>query len=189
MLSFPFLLVFGTALHRDTIPASGRISVGDTTHIAGLDSTPRDTLQRRPRPVEYGDAYAVRLQIHRDGSYAMLPLFAAEYALGQNLLNDARPASWLKPTHAGVALGLGTLFTANTVTGAWNLWDSRGDPAGRTRRWIHTTLMLASDAGFAWAGAIGNSRSVDAERHHRTVALGSIALSTVGVTMMWLWKD
>ena len=84
----------------------------------------------------------------------MLPLFAAEYALGQNLLNDSHPSAWLKPTHVGVALGVGALFTVNTVTGAWNFWESRHDPSDRARRWIHASLMVASDAGFVWTGAI-----------------------------------
>lgn len=154
-----------------------------------LSDTPADTIRRRRHAVQYSDAYAVRLQIHRIGSYTMLPLFAAEYSLGQNLLNDSRPPTWLKPTHLGVALGVGTLFTVNTVTGVWNLWESRSDPADRTRRWLHASLMLASDAGFLWTGAIGHhSRTVDARQRHKNVALVSIGLSTAGTVMMWLWK-
>jgi hypothetical protein len=153
-----------------------------------VSGTPADTVRRR-HAIQYSDAYAVRLQIHRIGSYTMLPLFAAEYALGQNLLNDSRPPSWLKPTHVGVALGVGALFTVNTVTGVLNLWESRSDPADRTRRWLHASLMLASDAGFVWTGAIGqNSRTSDARQRHKNVALASIGLSTAGTVMMWLWK-
>src|ERR1044071_8021915 len=107
----------------------------------------------RPRAIEYSDAYYTRLTIHRYGSYAMLPLFAAEYALGDKLINDPSPGSWIKSTHEVVALGIGALFTVNTVTGVWNLWESRNDPAGRTRRLVHTALMLASAAGFAYPGA------------------------------------
>src|SRR5438105_2086683 len=110
-----------------------------------------DSGRARPRSIEYSDAYYTRLTVHRYGSYAMLPLFAAEYALGQNLLNDGSPAGWIKPTHLAVAYGIGGLFTVNTVTGAWNLWESRPDPTDRTRRWLHTAIMLASDAGFVWA--------------------------------------
>jgi len=36
----------------------------------------------------------------------------------------------------------------NSVTGVWNLWESRHQPAGRTRRTLHGLLMLAADAGF-----------------------------------------
>lgn len=175
----------------DSTPApvavdSSRVAAGGVVHGAA----PSDTVRRRPHAIQYSDAYAVRLQVHRIGSYTMLPLFAAEYALGQNLLNDSRPPSWLKPTHVGVALGVGTLFTVNTVTGAWNLWESRSDPADRTRRWIHATLMLASDAGFVWTGAIGgDSRTSNSRQLHKTVALTSIGLSTAGTLMMWLWKN
>jgi hypothetical protein len=97
----------------------------------------------------------------------------------------------MKPTHVGVAGALGVLFTTNTVTGAWNLWDSRDDPAGRTRRYVHTGLMLASDAGFLWASAIAGDakHNFNAGQRHRNVALGSIGLSTVGTALMWFWKD
>jgi hypothetical protein len=149
------------------------------------------TVRRRPRAIEYSDAYNTRLTIHRIGSYTMLPLFAGEWYLGDRLLNGVNPPEWMKPAHAGVAGALGVLFTVNTVTGAWNLWDSRQDPAGRTRRFLHTGLMLASDAGFAWAGAIGGNAKHDFQvaTRHRDIAVGSIALSTVGTAMMWLWKN
>lgn len=148
---------------------------------------------RRPRAIEYSDQYYTRLTIHRYGSYAMLPLFAAEYALGQNLLNDASPPSWMKPTHALVAGGIGVVFGVNTITGVWNLWEARQDPNGRTRRILHSVLMIASDAGFAAAAAsapdddegFGDS---DASLH-RGLAIGSIALSTIGGGMMWFWKQ
>jgi hypothetical protein len=156
---------------------------------ATASDTPR--VHRRVRAIEYSDAYNTRLTIHRIGSYTELPLFAAEWYLGDRLLNGVNPAGWMKPAHAGVAGALGVLFTVNTVTGAWNLWDSRADPAGRTRRYLHTGLMLASDAGFAWAGAIGGDakHNFDTGKRHRDIALGSIALSTVGTAMMWLWKN
>jgi len=154
-----------------------------------LAPAPVDTVRRR-HAIQYSDAYAVRLKIHRIGSYTMLPMFAAEYALGQNLLNDASPPGWIKPTHVGVALGIGALFTVNTVTGAWNLWESRNDPADRARRWIHVSLMTASDAGFLWTAAVAGGRrtNLSQEQHHKNVALASIGLSTAGTVMMWLWK-
>ena len=159
---------------------------------------PLDTpVVRRPLAIEYSDAYYKRLTIHRIGSYTMLPLFAAEYSLGQNLVNDLSPPTWMKPTHALVAGGIGVLFGVNTITGAWNLWDSRKDPEGRTRRIIHSVLMLASDAGFAAAGATApghhhNYLDFSSYQHqvnlHRSIAIGSIAASTVGGVMMWFWK-
>jgi hypothetical protein len=188
-----------TVAMQDTTPPVAHdpvtsLTAADSIAIAasalrGVDP-PQDTVRRRRHAITYSDAYALRLKVHRIGSYTMLPLFAAEYALGQNLLNDSHPASWLKPTHVGVALGVGTLFTVNTVTGALNLWESRNDPADRARRWIHASLMLASDAGFVWTGAVaGGSHTSDQRQLHKNVALTSIGLSTAGTVMMWLWKN
>lgn len=154
-------------------------------------AVPIDTpVVRRPLAIEYSDAYYTRLTIHRIGSYTMLPLFAAEYALGQNLIQDRSPPSWMKSTHVLVAGGIGVLFGVNTITGAWNLWDSRTDPDGRTRRIVHSVLMLASDVGFLAAGATapGHHGQSDEARNHRGIAIGSIAVSTVGGVMMWFWK-
>src|SRR5690242_11497058 len=132
-----------------------RRSVTDTTSLgSALVLAPLDTPRVRRHAISYSDQYYTRLTIHRYGSYVMLPLFAAEYALGQNLINDNSPPGWIKPTHLGVAWGLGALFTVNTVTGAMNLWESRDDPTNRTLRIAHTALMLASDAGFAITGAL-----------------------------------
>jgi hypothetical protein len=163
----------------------------DTTLFVPRAPILSDTQPRRPRPVTYSDAYFTRLTIHRWGSYTMLPLFAAEVALGQNLINDSRPPSWIKSTHVGVALGIGALFTSNTVTGVWNLWESRKDPAGRTRRLVHSALMIASDAGFVATGLLAEDagHSVDGRNRHRTVALTSMGVAAVGGVMMWFWKD
>jgi hypothetical protein len=157
---------------------------------------PVDTpVARRPRAISYSDQYYTRLTIHRYGSYAMLPLFAAEYALGQNLINDANPSSWMKPAHTGVALGVGALFVVNTVTGVMNLWESRDDPSNRTLRIAHTVLMLASDAGFAITGAVTpKHHSLDfnevqrSRTRHKNWAIGSMAVSTAGTALMWFWN-
>jgi hypothetical protein len=182
------------AVARDTINAAPVVATMLDTVVASasrLWALPLDTPVVRPRAIEYSDWYARRLTIHRIGSYTMLPLFAAEYALGDRLLTGTNVASWVKPTHVTVATGLGALFTVNTVTGVWNLWDSRHDPAGRTRRWLHAGLMVASDAGFVWTGALadGAGHSPSDARLHRNVAIGSMAISTAGTVLMWLWKD
>jgi hypothetical protein len=171
---------------RDTLPVS-RI-VLDTSVARAPTDTP--TTPRRPRAIEYSDWYNRRLTVHRLGSYTMLPLFGAEWALGQNLLQDQAPPSWMKPTHFGVASAIGALFTVNTLTGAWNLWDSRHDPADRTRRYLHAAAMLGSDAGFLWTGIAGGSagHSTANARTHRTIAASSIGLATAGTAMMWLWR-
>ena len=161
-------------------------------------AVPLDTpVVQRPRAIEYSDSYYTRLTIHRIGSYTMIPLFVAEYSLGQNLINDAAPPSWLKPAHVGVASGIGILFSVNTVTGLWNLWEARQDLDGRTRRTVHSIMMLVSDAGFLAAAALTPEREhgftdfTDYQHRvnlHRGVAIGSFALSTVGGAMMWFWK-
>ena len=171
-------------------------SILDTAFVVPIEvAAPLDTPVVRRRAIQYSDQYYTRLTIHRFGSYLMLPLFVGEYALGQNLINDANPPTWIKPTHLGVALGIGGLFTVNTVTGAMNLWESRDDPSNRGLRITHTVLMLASDAGFAITGALTPKRhsfdfaELQASRNrHRNWALGSMALSTAGTALMWFVK-
>ena len=151
-------------------------------------SATADSTRPRPKAIEYSDAYETRLQIHRIGSYAMLPLFASEYVLGDRLM---RPnyATWIKPAHNIVAGGLGILFAVNTVTGVWNLVESRKDPEGRTRRLVHSALMLAADAGFAYTGLIAGDakESPEGRTRHKNAALVSMGLSTAGTLLMWFW--
>ena len=150
---------------------------------------PADT-NKRPVAVEYSDAYYERLTVHRYFSYAELPLFATEYYLGERLLSTNIQPTWVRPTHTVVALGLGGLFAVNTVTGLWNLWDSRHDPDQRGLIVAHSLLMLASDAGFMLTGATaGNARDSFNNAHiHRAWAVGSMAVATVGTAMMWLFR-
>ena len=176
------------------VPAGPRIApVGFSERLpASADTVTRKRV--RTRTVDYSDGYYTRLKIHKIASYAELPLFATEYVLGERLLKEERtgfPSQGLKSAHTTVALGLGALFTINTVTGVWGLWDSRSDPAGRTRRIIHSVAMLGADAGFAWAGASGGGakETLDDANHHRTIAISSMALATAGTAMMWLFHD
>jgi hypothetical protein len=172
---------------RDTsaVVASDSIPLSITLPVSPVDTQPR-----RRHAIEYSEWYSRRLTIHRLGSYTMLPLFAGEYVLGNQLLHG-NEGSGMKAAHVAVATGIGALFTVNTVTGAWNLWDSRSDPAGRTRRTLHAITLLASDAGFLWTGAIADQakRSDANARRHRNVALGSIGVATLGTAMMWFWKN
>lgn len=170
-------------------------SLGTSTSADSLIAG--DTIARkrpRPRAIDYSDAYYTRLRIHHLASYAELPLFGAEWVVGQRVLNEERTgfaSSGLKTAHKTIALGLGALFTINTVTGGWNLWESRKDPAGRTLRILHSAAMLGADAGFAWAGASGGGakRTDVGANHHRTIAISSMALATAGTAMMWLFHD
>lgn len=154
------------------------------------DTTPQG---RRPRPkaIEVSDAYATRLKIHRVASYATLPLFAAQFAAGQTLFNaDAngtpRPA-WATSVHRPIAYALGGLFLVNSVTGAMNWWETHDDGSpGLAWRTVHAALMLASDAGFAYAGSLGTGAksSFQTRETHRRWAIGSIAVALTGYTMM-----
>jgi hypothetical protein len=155
---------------------------------AASDTTTRS---QRPRAIEYSDAYHTRLTIHQIGAYAMLPLFIGEYFVGQKLLNSTTRPHGLKSAHSLLAGAVGIVFATNTITGAWNLWDARKDPKGRTRREIHSVLMLASDAGVLLTAMSGGKakHSLANARTHRTIAISSIALSAVGTGMMWLWRN
>jgi hypothetical protein len=194
-----FLQLMTVGVLSAPLPVGPRIApVGFSEKVPTVaDSLSADTVppkRPRPRAIEYSDAYYTRLRIHHLASYAELPLFAAEYVLGERLLKEERtgfPSQSLKTAHTTVALGLGALFTINTVTGGWNLWESRHDPAGRTPRLIHAVAMLGADAGFAWAGASGGgakNNQTDAN-HHRSIAISSMALATAGTAMMWLFHD
>jgi hypothetical protein len=151
----------------------------------------------RRRAIEHSDFYYKRLTVHRYASYATLPLFVTEYFLGQSLFNNPGEGGSTRSAHSVVAGAIGGLFAVNTVTGVWNLWDSRHDEDGRTRRYLHSFLMLAADAGFVWTGATApgdDERPGDAtldsrRRKHRTIALTSMGVSLASYAMMILWKD
>lgn len=142
----------------------------------------------RTQAIEHSDAYYTRLTIHRYGSYAILPLFAGEYYLGNKLINGTTDTN-VKPIHRAVAYTIGGVFVVNTVTGVWNLIESRHDAEGRGRRLLHVGLMLAADAGFAYTGTLAGDASSSgpaAKRKHRNAALTSIGLATAGTLTMWL---
>jgi hypothetical protein len=149
-----------------------------------------DTVRRRARAVEVSDAYEMRLRIHRYASYTMIPLFALQSIAGNQLYQadktGAEKPGWAKGTHAVGAAGLAGLFTVNTVTGVWNLWESRGNETGRTKRWIHSILLLASDAGFTYSGiSAGEAEDSQATRdRHRNVSYAAMASALAGYAVM-----
>ena len=160
-----------------------------------------DSLQKRRPVVEHSNAFYTRLTIHRWASYTMVPLFVAQYVAGEQLISrrdrgeDAGSLSGLHGTLAGAVAGL---FVVNTVTGAWNWWDERREPEGRTKRTVHSLLLLLADAGFVATGATANGIEDEDEGEdegggsastHRNLAIGSMAVATVGAAMMWFWKD
>lgn len=149
----------------------------------------QDTPQRA---IDYGAFYYQRLAVHRMGSYAMIPLFATQYWLGQKLISGGPREEWHKPAHQIVAATIGGLFVVNTVTGAWNLWDSRKEPEGRTKRFVHAALMMGAGAGFAYTGLVASREASDLDDgadHHRAAALLSVGVATTGTVLMWLWND
>jgi hypothetical protein len=153
------------------------------------DTTPR----RRRKSIEVSEWYERRLRIHRYGAYATIPLFIFQAAAGNELYNKGEGAAgWAKNGHRVGATSLATVFGVNTVTGLWNLWDSRSVPQGRTRRTIHTLLMLTADAGFAYAGiklSEDAEESAAARRKHRNTAYASMGVAVTGAGMMLLWRD
>ena len=177
------------------VPAGPRLAALAPSFAGSSTSTPADTGERRPRAVEYSDAYYTRLTIHRYASYAELPLFAVEYALGQQILNGEQTGDFAsegtRSAHRVVAGALGALFVVNTVTGVWNLVEARKDPVGRTRRNLHALGMLLADAGFLYTASLAGDakESVDAANQHRNAALASIGVATASTLMMWLWRD
>ncbi len=145
---------------------------------------PADTV----RAVDLSDAYYTRLTIHRYGSYAMLPLFAGQYYLGNRLING-EGGSGTRDAHRAVAYGVAGVFASNTITGVWNAIESRHEKEGRGRRLLHGGLMLAADAGFAYTGlklADDASSLGDDAKEHRNAALVSVGLATTGTLLMWL---
>ena len=141
--------------------------------------------QPPPPPSPYSRAYELRKDIHKYASYATLPLFAAEYALGQSLPSEPGRSGSMRGLHAAVGTGLVGLFFLNTATGGWNLWQSRHETSHRTTRFIHSALMIASNAGFVATAASApshhNPSSFDHDRTvHRNLAIASISVGTAG---------
>jgi hypothetical protein len=184
---------------------SGTISAGPAlpAFVPAVDQGPflTDASEpQRPRAIEYSGAYYTRLTIHRYASYASLPLFVAEYFIGRSLYNNPTTSSRsLRSAHTTVATGLGALFAINTVTGVWNLWDSRHDPAGRTRRTVHGLMMLAADAGFVatamlapngrdFRGSATGTPDPSAANLHRGLAIASMGLALGSSVMMLVWR-
>lgn len=145
-----------------------------------------------PRAIEYSGFYNVRLKIHRYASFAMIPIFIGTYVTGDQVLKHGSDApDWALNWHRPLATATAVLFGVNTITGAGNLGDSRKDPAGRTKRWIHSLMFLAADAGFAYTGIVlaQDARESDSKRTlHRNVALVSMGISVSSWGLMLFFK-
>jgi hypothetical protein len=166
---------------------------GDTTPPSPPPSpAAEDTLRKRRKVVELSDWYSRRLTIHRYVAYSTVPVFAAQWAAGQQLYNQSRQApTWAKTTHRVGATYLAGAFTVNTVTGAWNWWETRSVPQGRVLRTIHALTILGADAAFTYAGAKLSDeaeQSQEKRRQHRTVALSAMGLTIASGVAMKLWN-
>jgi hypothetical protein len=163
----------------------GQENTSDAVQSGTSQTQPAPAPQPPPRPAPYSRPYELRKDIHKYASYATLPLFAAEYALGQSLPSEPGRSGSLRGLHAAVGTGLVGLFFLNTATGGWNLWQSRHETNHRTTRFIHGALMIASNAGFvataASAPSHDNLSSFDHDRTvHRNLAIASISVGTAG---------
>jgi hypothetical protein len=164
----------------------------------GISAADDSVKHKRPRAIEFSDAYALRLKIHRYGSYTMLPLFATQFVLGTKLLREREDIvsgartepvnNTLRRAHLFTALCVGTLFVSNTTTGLMNLYDNRKNPEHRGIRTAHALTMLLADVGFVVTGRMGvngkNGTVQDTRRHHN-VAVASMSIATIGASMMW----
>lgn len=162
--------------------------------VMRASTTAQDTVptRRRAKAIEVSDAYELRLRIHRYAAYSVIPLFVVQSVAGNQLYqadkSGAVRPSWAKSTHGLGAAAIGTVFTLETVTGLWNLWESRGNEVGRTRRFAHAALLLASDAGFTYSGiklASDAKNDSDARDKHRNLAYYSMGAALGGYALMY----
>lgn len=153
----------------------------------GFELAASDSTKPRRRAVRLSEAYHQRLRIHKLASYAMLPMFAFEYAAGNQLIQKSSAApAWAVNLHGPVATGIAALFTVNSVTGGLNWWETRNQESGRTWRTVHSALMMAAEAGFVATGALADraENSLDDRKLHRTVAITSMSIATASYLMM-----
>jgi hypothetical protein len=184
--------VDGTCL--DPALADGAATAPSLAASALASGAPGSQAAPRPRPLafEYSDGYRTRLKIHKYASFATLPLFVAQFAVGQKLYNG-NGSDGTRSLHGALAAGTGVLFGVNTVTGVWNLAEGRKDPNHRTKRMVHGILMGVADAGFVAAGLtapeseegeFGSEGGGHSPSTHRAVALTSMGIATVAYLMM-----
>jgi hypothetical protein len=176
------------------------IAWGQDQPAGTVPSVPPDpgqtTPAAHPGAITYSDGYLMRAKIHKIASFTTLPLFATEVVLGQSLYNDPSSADSKKGAHIAVGTGIIGLFGVNAVTGVWNMVEDRHNPSGRKLRTVHGILMLAANAGFVATAATGPHSqkerpfrpampaSASDRSLHRDLAFGSIAVGTIGYTIM-----
>jgi hypothetical protein len=171
---------------RITLPSAS----DDITRNAVESADDTQPSSARPVAIEYSEGYYKRAKIHKYASFATLPLFATEVALGQTVYNDPNArTSAARNAHIAVGTGITALFAVNTVTGVWNMWESRNDPSHHKLKLLHGILMLGADAGFVATFGSGpgghESAALDSQKQtHRAIALTSIGLATTSYLLM-----
>jgi hypothetical protein len=144
----------------------------------------------RPVAIEYSEGHETRAKIHKYASWATLPLLGTEYWLGQKLYDDPNRTD-LRGVHGGVGAALIGFFSVQSVTGVWNLLESRDAP-GHKKRLVHGLIMLAAEGGLVAAAATapGNGRNdtnlASSRSTHRNIAVVSIGVGTGGYLLMLL---
>lgn len=182
-----------TAAHQDpwrvdwlnpatAVPAAFPLRIASDTAAAQANNQPVHAAA-----VTHSDAYLMRAKIHRMASWATLPLFASQLALGAAIYDG--DSGWKKGAHGVVGAGIVGLFGLNTATGVWNLFGESWNDSGRGMRLVHGLLMMAADAGF-----VATSMSTPSEHRglnfvtdrdtHRNLAITSIGLGTAGYLLM-----
>lgn len=190
MMQLVTILAGATALLGDSLP---RDTVRPGPIVVVSTPVAQDTVRRRrPRAIEVSDWYSRRLTIHRTLSYLTIPVFTAQYVAGARVFKEGSAApEWARVTHRSGATALAGIFTANTVTGLWNLWDSRAVENNRALRTTHALMMLTADAAFTYAGAkLSNEaeNSLAKRKLHRTIALSATGLTVVSGAIMKLFN-
>lgn len=70
----------------------------------------------------------------------------------------------------------------------WNLWEGRNDPNNRTRRVVHSILMLGADAGFLATASLApddDEGGVTGDRSaHRNMAITSMGIAAASYVYM-----
>lgn len=176
--------------------AEAETPIGALPPPGGLSTAPDSV---RHRAITLSDGYYTRLDIHRYAGYAVLPLFAIEYLAGEKLLQHGSAAPlWAEKVHKPAAYLVAGVFTLNTITGLLNLAEASKVPQGRQRRWVHSVMMLAADAGFVYGAAVApTTAKIDARiaagkrggwTPHKISTVASMGVATIAYLMMYVEK-
>jgi hypothetical protein len=185
-ISFVLLLVAHPAAAQDG-PLHAAIAKAFTGNDTAFSNDPQSPAPRQ-LAFEYSEGYKTRAKIHKYASFATLPLFATEFALGQSLYNNASGGK--KTAHIAIGSSIIGLYGVQAVTGIWNFVEGRKDPHAGKRRLVHSILMLASGAGFAITPMLAPGEHDDgfegggSKSAHRAMAFTSIGIGTAGYLTM-----